>query len=127
MEKILIIDDSALSRRVIRGILESTGYTVIEASDGIAGIEQYFLEKPDLVFLDMNMEGMHGVEVLKKLRVLDKNARVVVATADIQTATRDEVLAEGASGFINKPFSAEHVIDSVKRILSGDVERRRCL
>ena len=56
--KLLIVDDSGLARRAIRTILESDGYLVVEAIDGMTALEQYFLEKPDAVMLDLVMSGM---------------------------------------------------------------------
>jgi len=112
--KILVVDDSALSRRTLRRILESAGYEVVEADDGMAALEVYFLEKPDLVLLDLVMKGMYGLDVLVKLREMDPKALVVVASADIQSSTRTMVDEAGALGFINKPFIAEQVIASVE-------------
>ncbi len=104
--KILIVDDSALSRRTLRRILEPAGYEVVEADDGMTALEVYFLEKPSLVLLDLVMKGMYGLDVLVKLREMDQEARVVVASADIQSSTRKMVDEAGALGFINKPFVA---------------------
>lgn len=112
--KILIVDDSALSRRTLRRILESAGYEVVEADDGMAALELYFLEKPSLVLLDLVMKGMYGVEVLVKLREMDQGARVVVASADIQSSTRTLVHEAGALGFVHKPFVSEEVINAVE-------------
>ncbi len=114
--KILIIDDSALSRRVLKNILENAGHMVVEAEDGIAGIEKYFLKRPDVVFLDLTMEGLRGTDVLKKIMEMDRNANIIVATADIQAATRKEVLEEGAKGFLNKPITPEKVMDALNEI-----------
>ena len=116
--KILIVDDSALSRRTLRRILESAGYEVVEADDGMAALELYFLEKPDLVLLDLVMKGMYGLDVLVKLREMDQEARVVVASADIQSSTRKLVDEAGALGFINKPFVSEQVGAAVKSALT---------
>ena len=113
-EKILIVDDSALSRRTLRRILEPAGYDVVEAEDGMAGLELYFLEKPRLVLLDLVMKGMYGLDVLAKLREMDPEALVVVASADIQSSTRTMADEAGAVGFIHKPFVAEEVITAVK-------------
>lgn len=112
--KILIVDDSALSRRTLRRILESASYEVVEADDGMAALELYFLEKPSLVLLDLVMKGMYGLEVLVKLREMDQEARVVVASADIQSSTRKLVHEAGALGFIHKPFVPEEVINAVE-------------
>lgn len=116
--KILIVDDSALSRRTLRRILESTGYEVVEADDGMTALELYFLEKPQLVLLDLVMKGMYGIDVLIKLLEMDQQARVVVASADIQSSTRKMVDEAGARGFINKPFVAEQVVAAVETALA---------
>ena len=116
--KILIVDDSALSRRTLRRILESAGYEVVEANDGMTALELYFLEKPALVLLDLVMKGMYGLEVLVKLREMDPKALVVVASADIQSSTRKMVDEAGALGFINKPFVTEQVIAGVEAALA---------
>src|ERR1044072_7995696 len=107
--KILIVDDSALSRRTLRRILESAGYEVVEADDGMTALELYFLEKPSLVLLGLLMKGMYGLDVLVKLREMDPKALVVVASADIQSPTRQMVDEAGALAFINKPFVSEQV------------------
>ena len=116
--KILIVDDSALSRRTLRRILEGADYEVAEADDGMAALEVYFLEKPRLVLLDLVMKGMYGLDVLVKLREMDPDARVVVASADIQSSTRKLVDEAGALGFIHKPFVSEPVLEIVQAALA---------
>ncbi len=118
MAKILIVDDSSLARRILRKALKPTGHQIVEAADGMTAIEQYSLHRPDLVMLDMTMPGMHGLEVLKKLREMDDQARVIVATADIQSSTRTLVEEAGAIGYINKPFVAEQVLGAVDAALT---------
>ena len=118
--KVMVVDDSAMSRRSLRRILESADYEVIEADDGMAALEKYFLEKPDLVMLDMLMKGMYGLDVLTKLRQIDKEARVVIVSADIQNSTQEMAKEAGALEFINKPFAAESVLNIVTRILSEE-------
>ena len=116
--KVLIVDDSSLSRRTLRRILESAHYEIVEADDGMAALEVYFLEKPSVVLLDLVMKGMYGLDVLVKLREMDQQARVVVASADIQSSTRKMVDEAGALGFINKPFIGEQVIAAVEAALA---------
>ena len=116
--KILIVDDSSLSRRTLRRILESAGYEVVEADDGMTALEVYFLEKPVLVLLDLVMKGMYGLDVLVKLREMDPKALVVVASADIQSSTRQMSEEAGAQAFINKPFVSEQVIAAVEAALA---------
>jgi two-component system chemotaxis response regulator CheY len=117
--RILIVDDSSLARRTLRQILEREGHVVEDAADGAQAIERYFINRHDAVFLDMVMEGMYGLEVLRKILELNPGARVVVATADIQLATRDEVKGAGAAAIINKPFNQAEIA----RVLAEVLER----
>lgn len=117
--KILLVDDSALARRGARQILEGAGYAVAEAEDGLVALERYFLEKPDLVLLDLVMKGMNGLEVLKKLTELDGGARVIVVSADVQDSSREMAEAGGAAGFINKPIDRASLLVAVASALRG--------
>ncbi|QYM80647.1 response regulator [Horticoccus luteus] len=117
--KVLIVDDSSLARRTMRLLLEEMGHTVTEASDGVQALERYSLEAPDLVVLDMVMSGMYGLEVLAKIRELNPTARVIVATADIQRSTADEVHAAGATALINKPINRQELTRVIGSALNG--------
>lgn len=117
--KILIVDDSSLARRTVRQMLEEMGHSVEEATDGATALERYFINRHDLVVLDMVMSGMYGLEVLAKMRELDPNVRVIVATADIQTSTQEQVRAAGAAAFINKPVNRANLTKIVGTILAG--------
>jgi two-component system chemotaxis response regulator CheY len=103
---------------MLRRIVESAGHQVIEADEGAAGLEQFFLEKPDLVFLDLTMKDMYGLDVLGKLRELDPEARVIIASADIQDSTREMVETAGANAFINKPLSPEKVLQALESVIN---------
>ncbi|MEW6584459.1 MAG: response regulator [Nitrospirota bacterium] len=119
MAKILIVDDSGLARRILRSILESASHQVIEASEGVTALKQYYSEKPDLVVLDLTMDKMSGHEVLAKLIEMDERARVIIASADIQRLTREEVLSKGASAFLYKPLVAKEILHTVQAVLDG--------
>jgi two-component system, chemotaxis family, chemotaxis protein CheY len=119
MAKILIVDDSGLSRRISRTILESAGHVAVEAEDGIGGLEKFFLDKPDVVLLDVTMKGMNGIEVLKKLREMDPAARVIIVTADIQSSTKTLTQEAGASALITKPVAAEPLLSAIDAALKG--------
>ena len=114
---ILVVDDSGLARRGTRRILEGAGYTILEAEDGMGALERYFVDKPDLVLLDLVMKGMYGIDVLTKLRALDAAARVIVLSADIQTSSRDMVTAAGATAFLNKPVAVDELLAAVRSVL----------
>ncbi len=100
-------------------MLEPAGHEVIEASEGIAAIKAYFSNKPDIVFLDLTMEGMTGMDVLKKLLRMDREAKIVIASADIQTGTRQEAMEEGAAGYLNKPYTIGQVTGAIDNLLKG--------
>jgi two-component system chemotaxis response regulator CheY len=117
--KVLLVDDSGLARRSTRRILEGAGYEVVEAEDGMSALERYFVEKPDVVMLDLVMKGMYGLDVLSKLRELDPGARVVVMSADVQTSSRQMVQAAGASGFLTKPAAPDDLLAAIERACTG--------
>jgi two-component system chemotaxis response regulator CheY len=116
-QKILLVDDSGMARRGVRQILEAEGYVVAEAEDGLIALERYFLEKPDLVLLDLVMRGMNGLDVLKKLTELDAAARVIIVSADVQDSSRELAVAAGAAGFLNKPVDRTVLLTSVAKTL----------
>jgi two-component system chemotaxis response regulator CheY len=113
MTKILIIGGMAISRQMMRVILGSESYDVIEAADDIVGLERYALDKPLLVILDIIKGMMHGLEVIEKLRKIDPEARVVVVTEDGQSLIYTQVKAAGARGLIRKPLKREEVLKTV--------------
>jgi two-component system, chemotaxis family, chemotaxis protein CheY len=117
--KVLVVDDSGLARRRVRGILEGAGYDVIEAEDGLSALERYFVSKPDLVVLDLVMKGMYGLDVLNKLREMDPTARVIVVSADVQTSSQEMVERAGAAGFLTKPIDTEQVLTMVRSTLES--------
>jgi two-component system, chemotaxis family, chemotaxis protein CheY len=121
MAKILVVDDSGLSRRTLRKILEAEGHEINEAADGESALEQYFLDRPDVVLLDLVMKGMYGIDVLTRLREMDAGARVIVASADIQNSTHAIVKEGGACAFITKPFMTDQVTGAVKAALEGKI------
>ena len=115
--RILVVDDSGLARRRARGILEAGGYEVIEAEDGMAALERYFIEKPDLVMLDLVMKGMYGLDVLSRLLQMDPAARVVVVSADVQTSSHQMAAEGGAAGFLIKPLDEMEALATIRRVL----------
>jgi two-component system chemotaxis response regulator CheY len=119
--KILIIDDSSLARRTMRQMLEGLDCTVDEAPDGARGLERFAVNPPDVVILDMVMTGMYGLDVLAKMRELKPDVKVIVATADIQQSTAEQVRAAGAKGIINKPVNREKLSADIETVMAeGD-------
>ena len=117
MSKILVVDDSNLARRATRAILEEAGHEVSDAQDGLSAIERYFLDKPELVLLDVTMRDMDGLEVLKRIRAVDPDARIIFVTADVQSSTREMAVAGGAGGFVVKPVSSASLLGAISDVL----------
>jgi two-component system, chemotaxis family, chemotaxis protein CheY len=114
--KILLIDDSNLSRNMFKRAMGKE-HEYIEAVDGMSGLEMYFLEKPDVVVLDLIMPGMSGSTVLERLLEMDPSAKIIVGTADVQEMSRRMVLEMGAIGFISKPFTPNNTRSEMYRLL----------
>jgi CheY-like chemotaxis protein len=117
--KILIVDDSGLARRLIRKILEELGHEVEDVSDGAQALERYLINHHDAVVLDLLMHGMYGMDVLQKLKQLNPDLPVIIASADIQRTTRDQAKELGASAMINKPVTKEELAEVLEVILNG--------
>lgn len=113
MATVMIVDDSAYARRVHRAILERAGHAVIEAETGTRAIERFSLEQPDIVLLDLSMEDIGGIDVLRTLRALNSHARVIVVSADVQKSTEQAVLDGGASRFLHKPANANELVSAI--------------
>lgn len=112
MTTVLLVDDSNISRRIMRHYLESTTAEIYEAANGLEALAMYRTHNPDMVFLDMTMPGMQGMEVLAKLRQINPQAKVIITTADIQHSTRKMAEEAGASGFIYKPLEKNAVLSA---------------
>jgi two-component system chemotaxis response regulator CheY len=119
MARILIVDDSALSRRISRRMLEDAGHTVEDVADGLLALETYAASRHDAVLLDVTMAEMNGLAVLRELRAMDANARIVMVTADVQASTRTMAEAGGAAGFVSKPLSADALLGALAAALAG--------
>lgn len=117
MARILVVDDSGYARRLMRKTLEQDGHEVTEADGGLSAIESYFVARPDLVLLDLTMEDMSGLDVLKKLREIDRNARVIVVSADVQSSTAQLAHAAGAYKFLGKPADSETLLSTISEAI----------
>jgi two-component system chemotaxis response regulator CheY len=116
--RILIVDDAAFMRMMIRDILTKNGYEVVgEAQDGAQAIEKYKDLHPDLITMDITMPEMDGITALKEIRKLDTNAKVIMCSAMGQQAMVIDAIQAGAKDFIVKPFQADRVIEAIKKTL----------
>ena len=117
-KSILICDDAAFMRMMIKDILVKNGYNIAgEAENGVKAVEKYQETKPDLVLMDITMPEMDGIQALKKIKAIDANASVVMCSAMGQQAMVIEAIQNGAKDFIVKPFQADRVIEAVQKVV----------
>ena len=115
-KNILICDDAAFMRMMIKDILTKNGYNVAgEAENGLKAVEKYNEIKPDLVLMDITMPEMDGIAALKKIKANDPNAVVIMCSAMGQQAMVIESIQSGAKDFIVKPFNQDRVLEAVKK------------
>lgn len=119
MANILIVDDAAFMRMMIKDILSKNGFNVIgEAENGLRAIEKYKELNPDLVIMDITMPEMDGIQSVKQIKGLNASAKVIMCSAMGQQAMVIESIQAGARDFIVKPFQADRVVEAVKKALS---------
>ena len=117
-KNILICDDAAFMRMMIKDILTKNGYNVVgEAENGVKAVDAYSEFNPDLVLMDITMPEMDGIDALKGIREKDPNACVIMCSAMGQQAMVIEAIQSGAKDFIVKPFQAERVLEAVKKVI----------
>ncbi len=117
MKRVLVVDDAAFIRGSLRVMLEGHEFEVVgEAEDGEEAVKQYVALKPDIVTMDVTMPGMDGLQALKKIKELDKNAKVVMITALGKEDTVKQAILHGAVNFIVKPFTAEGLLKVLNKV-----------
>ena len=117
-KNILICDDAAFMRMMIKDILTKNGYNVVgEAENGAKAVEKYQELKPDLVLMDFTMPEMDGIQALKAIKAADPSATVIMCSAMGQQAMVIESIQSGAKDFIVKPFQQDRVLEAVRKVV----------
>ena len=120
-KKILIVEDEANIRELLRLYLEREGYTVLEAENGVEGIKKWMSDKPDMLLLDVMMPVMDGWAVCREIRA-ESDVPIIMLTAKGETADRVSGLEMGADDYIVKPFEVKELLARVHAVLrrTGD-------
>ncbi|MCF3942422.1 response regulator [Oceanobacillus alkalisoli] len=117
--KILIVDDAAFMRMMIKDILTKNGYEIAgEAQDGREAVEKYKELQPDLVTMDITMPEMDGITALKEIKEINPDATIIMCSAMGQQAMVIDAIQAGAKDFIVKPFQADRVLEAIQKALS---------
>jgi CheY-like chemotaxis protein len=121
MKQILIVDDKATSRELLRTVLEKDGYSILEAADGGEALQQTRRENPDLILLDLQMPVRNGYEVLIELRQDSRFAAlpIIALTASAMQGDREKALAAGFTAYLTKPVALSHLREEVRRLLGS--------
>jgi len=118
-KRILIVDDAAFMRMMIKNIVSKHGYEVVgEAENGAIAVELYKEFHPDVVTMDITMPEMDGVEGVKNIRQFDPEARIIMCSAMGQQAMVMEAIQAGAKDFIVKPFQQDRILQAIERVLA---------
>jgi two-component system, chemotaxis family, chemotaxis protein CheY len=116
--RVLIVDDAAFMRMMIKDILVNNGYEIMgEANNGFKAIELYKKEKPDIVTMDITMPDMDGIAAVKEIRKYDPSAKIVMCSALGQQSMVMEAIQAGARDFIVKPFQPDRVLEALRKVL----------
>jgi CheY-like chemotaxis protein len=119
MIKILIAEDNAVNRELLRELLELRGYTVLEACDGQEALQMIEQAQPELLLLDIGMPVMDGFAVIKRIR---ENPRlklpVVAVTAYAMRGDQERILSSGFDGYLSKPVNPSSLAQELDRVLS---------
>ena len=114
--RVLVVDDAAFMRMMIKDILSKNGYEVVgEAENGLKAVEKYQELKPDLTTMDITMPEMNGISAVKEIKKIDPGAKVIMCSAMGQQAMVVEAIQAGARDFIVKPFQPDRVLEAVRK------------
>lgn len=116
--RVLVVDDAAFMRMMIKDILRRGGYQVIgEAEDGVRSVEKYRELKPDLVTMDITMPEMDGITAVREIRKIDPHALIIMCSAMGQQAMVIDAIQAGARDFIVKPFQPDRVLEAIRKVI----------
>lgn len=119
MAKVLVVDDSKLTRRMLLSALLKAGHECVEAGNGVEGLEAFKQSAPEVVFSDLLMPQMDGFEMTARIRDLSPSTPIIVATADIQDSSRERCEQIGVTKLLNKPLKPEEIAGAVSEVLDG--------
>ncbi len=118
--KIMVVDDTAFMRMMLKNIITAHGYEVVEeVGNGLEAVEKYGKAKPDLVTMDITMPEMDGITAIKEIKKIDPDAKIIVCSAMGQKSLVIDALEAGAKDFIVKPFESQRVTNALDKVLKG--------
>jgi two-component system, chemotaxis family, chemotaxis protein CheY len=117
-KRALVVDDTAIMRVLLGRILREAGFDVVEASSGAEAIQSYYRERPDIVLMDLNMEGIDGTAAIRGILKVNPDARIVVCSATSDAHIVLNLLRLGAKGYVTKPFTPEKLLGTINSAMA---------
>lgn len=120
MRRILVVEDTPDNRRIMRDLLTSAGFEVIEAADGADGIEAAVRHQPDLILMDMQLPRIDGYEATRRIKAQPETCRIPIVAVTSYALSGDEAKARavGCDGYVAKPFSPRQLLATVRTFMS---------
>jgi len=118
-QRILVVEDTEDNRQIIRDLLSSVGYELIEAADGTEGVAMARSHRPDLILMDIQLPGMDGYEATRQIRATPALAKVPIIAVTSYALSGDEAKtrAAGCDGYVAKPFSPRQLLAKIREFL----------
>ncbi len=122
-ETILLIEDEEMLRELVKTVLVSKGYTVLTANDGLSGVETYQRHQSEIavVLTDLGLPIVSGQEVFRRIREINSDAKIILASGFIEPETQSEMYKAGLKEFIQKPYRHDEVLQKVREVI--DIQR----
>lgn len=117
--RVLVVDDTAIMRVIVCRILREAQFDVVEASNGAEAIQSFFRDKPDIVLMDLNMDGIDGTAAIRGILSINADARIVVCSATSDAHIVLNLLKLGAKGYVTKPFTPEKLLNAISAALAA--------
>ena len=114
-----MVDDNAIMRTIVGRILREAQFDIVEATNGAEAIQAFFRDKPDIVLMDLNMDGIDGTAAIRGILQINKNARIVVCSATSDAHIVLNLLKLGAKGYVTKPFTPDKLLNAIHAALAA--------
>jgi two-component system cell cycle response regulator DivK len=117
---ILVVEDQEDNRRILRDLLTSRGFTIIEVTDGLAGVESARINRPDLILMDIQLPGIDGYEATRRIKADAELAHIpiIAVTSYALSGDDNKAFSAGCDGYVAKPFSPRHLLAKIEQYLS---------
>jgi len=117
--RILYVEDNFQNKRLVKKILAARGYEVLEADDGLTGVELANRELPDLILMDISLPGIDGVEATQPIKAFEGTARIpiIALTANAMRGDRERFIAAGCDDYLPKPISTTDLLNLIGEYL----------